>query len=190
MAMEHKGTRRIETPRLLLRPFTVEDAPAMYRNWASDPLVTRFLTWTAYTAPGQAVETLTRWAEEAKDPKNYQWAIVLREIGEPIGSIGVVRRDDETASAEMGYCIGRAWWGRGLTAEALRACIEYLIREVGLNRVAACHDVENPNSGAVMRKAGMTKEGVLRAYMRSNHGLGDIAVWSILAREYVYIKTT
>ncbi|MBR1497624.1 MAG: GNAT family N-acetyltransferase [Oscillospiraceae bacterium] len=181
--MEHKGTKRLETPRLILRAFTPEDGPAMYRNWASDPEVTRFLTWKKHTSPAESTEIAARWAKDAADPACYQWALVLKELGEPIGSLGVVRRCDETAAAEMGYCIGRPWWGRGLTAEALRAAVEYLIREVGMNRVAACHDVENPNSGKVMQKAGMTKEGVLRSYMRSNHGLGDIAVWSVLARE-------
>ena len=181
--MNHKGSKRLETPRLLLRPFAPGDAAAMYRNWASDPDVTRFLTWQAYTAPEQAEETVARWLREAEDPTQYQWAMVLKELGEPIGSFSVVRRNDDAASMELGYCIGKTWWGRGLTAEAMRAVVAYLIGEVGANRVSACHDVENPNSGRVMQKAGMTKEGVLRAYMRSNHGIGDIAVWSILARE-------
>ena len=181
--MEHKGSIPIETPRLLLRPFTAEDAPAMYRNWAGDPEVTKFLTWPPHAGPAESLEVASRWMKEAERPDFYQWAIVLKELGEPIGSLSVVRQDDRVGSAELGYCIGRAWWGRGLTAEAARAVIEYLIREVGMVRVAACHDVRNPNSGAVMRKAGMTKEGVLRSAQRCNQGLSDIAVYSILPSE-------
>ena len=48
--MKHQGTKTIETPRLILRRFTLEDAPAMYRNWASDPEVTKFLTWPAHSS--------------------------------------------------------------------------------------------------------------------------------------------
>ena len=48
--MKHCGTQRIETERLLLRRFSIDDADAMFRNWASDPEVTRFLTWPAHSS--------------------------------------------------------------------------------------------------------------------------------------------
>ena len=69
--------------------------------------------------------------------------------------------------------------------EALRAVIAYLFEEAGLNRVAACHDVNNPKSGRVMQKAGMTREGVLRAAGRNNQGICDEVWYSILKSEFV-----
>jgi len=183
--MEHKGTKRLETERLLLRPFLVTDGPAMYRNWASDPAVCRFLTWQPHAAESVSRAIVGAWAAETeKDPAVYQWAIVLKSLGEPIGSLSVVRRDETTASVELGWCIGRAFWGSGYTAEAARAVIDYLFREVGAHRVAACHDVQNPNSGRVMEKAGMTREGTLRAAQRNNRGVVDVTYWSILAEEF------
>ena len=93
--------------------------------------------------------------------------------------------DEKLESAELGWCIGKAWWGRGIMPEAGAAVIAYLFDEVGLNRVAARHDVRNPKSGRVMQKLGMTQEGVLRQAGHCNAGTGDIAVYSILKREYL-----
>ncbi len=182
--MEHKGTVRIETERLILRPFHAGDGEAMYRNWTHDAATNKYLTWPMHEN-AEASEKLAReWEAKYQDPSYYQWAIELRELGEPIGSITVGQLKEDIGAAEVGYCIGSPWWGRGLVPEALRAVVRFLITEVGMNRVSARHDVENPNSGKVMQKAGMTKEGVLRASARNHRGVVDMAVWSILASEY------
>lgn len=182
--MEHKGTKTLETERILLRPFREDDSEAMFRNWAGDPEVCRYLTWGPHESADVSRQICALWASQSDDPAFYQWAIVPKALGEPVGSISVVRSNDDIAEAEVGYCIGRRWWGQGFTPEALRAVVRYLITEVGMNRVSAKHDVNNPNSGRVMRKAGMTKEGVLRAAARNNQGVADMAVYSILAGEY------
>lgn len=182
--MLHLGTKRIETERLTLRPFSAEDGDVMFRNWASDPEVTKYLTWTTHESVEVSRKITALWAEESKKPEVYQWAVELRELGEPVGSMSVVRMNEKYTWAEIGYCIGRSWWGRGLTAEALRAVIEYLIREVGFRQIIAEHDVNNPNSGAVMRKAGMKKQGVLRKCGSNNSDpCCDLALYSILAEE-------
>ena len=59
--------------------------------------------------------------------------------------------------------MSRTYWGKGLMPEALAAVMSYLFDVAGVNRVAGCHDVNNPRSGRVMDKAGMQQEGVLRA---------------------------
>lgn len=182
--MNHQGTRELETQRLLLRPFREDDAEAMFRNWASDPEVTRYLTWPTHDDPAFTRTLAAQWEESSRDPAFYQWAVVPKDLGEPIGSLSVVRTDASTESMELGYCLGRAWWGQGLMTEAVRAVVGYLFAEVGARRVCAQHDVENPASGAVMRKAGMTREGVLRQSGRNNRGIVDMAVCSILRDEW------
>lgn len=182
--MEHKGTKTLETERIILRPFREDDGEAMFRNWAGDPEVCRYLTWGPHENADVSRQICALWASQSGDPAFYQWAIEPKALGEPIGSISVVGLNEAVAAAEIGYCIGRRWWGHGFTPEALRAVVGYLITEVGMNRVSAKHDVNNPNSGRVMRKAGMTKEGVLRAAARNNQGVADMAVYSILASEY------
>ena len=182
--MEHKGTQRLETPRLILRRFTEADADAMFRNWASDDQVTKYLTWPTHADVGISRTVVADWIEAYDRHDWYQWAIELRELGEPIGSLSVVRLDERVDECELGWCIGRPWWGRGIVAEAGEAVLGFLFGEVKANRVAARHAVGNPNSGRVMQKIGMVKEGVLRQAGRSNQGIEDLVQYSMLAREY------
>lgn len=182
--MEHKGTKVIETERLVLRPFQTEDAGAMFRNWANDPEVTKFLTWPIHGDVSVSGEILEDWIGRYEEPSYYQWAIELKEIHEPIGSISAVKVDDKTESATVGYCIGRRFWGQGITAEALGAVVAFFFDQVGMNCVNACHDPHNPNSGKVMRKCGMTWEGTWRARGINNQGRCDECWYSILKEEY------
>ena len=182
--MKHLGTKRLETYRLILRPFTVNDAGAMFENWASDPEVTKFLSWPVYRGIEDADAILKIWQESYKKPEFYQWAIVLKELDQPIGSISVVGSDDRVDMAEIGYCIGRAWWGQSIMSEAMAAVMRYLFAEVGMQRIEAGHDPMNPASGAVLRKCGLQYEGTLRRRIRSNRGITDVAWYSILKEEY------
>ena len=182
--LSHKGTQPIETSRLILRRAIREDAEAMFRNWASDPKVTKYLTWPTYEKVETAHQILDLWTSEYEKTDYYQWMIVLKELGEPIGSISVVRQNDRVEEAEIGYCIGSRWWHRGIMTEALTAVIEYLFKEVGMNRVAARHDPNNPHSGGVMKKCGMKYEGTHRACDRNNQGICDAAQYAILRSEW------
>ncbi|MCR5689037.1 MAG: GNAT family N-acetyltransferase [Clostridiales bacterium] len=182
--MEHKGTKRIETPRLDLRPFIPEDADAVYRNWASEPEVTRYLTWDTHTSTDITKQVLADWVGGYRDPGFYLWAIELKQTAQPIGSIAAVGIDEKTESVTIGYCIGTKWWGRGIMPEALGAVISFFFEEVGANCVNACHDPRNPNSGKVMKKCGMKFEGIRRQAGRNNQGVCDEAWHSILRREY------
>ena len=182
--LTHKGTQTIETSRLILRRARREDAEPMFRNWASDPEVTKFLTWPAHSSIAVSEMVIGSWLQEYEKESYYQWMIVLKELDEPIGSISVVRQNDRVEEAEIGYCIGRRWWHKGIVSEALSAVIEYLFTEVGVNRVAARHDPNNPHSGGVMRKCGMKYEGTNRACDRNNQGICDAAQYSILRGEW------
>ena len=169
--LTHKGTQTIETDRLILRKAVRDDAEPMFRNWASNPEVTKYLTWPAHSSIAVSEMVIGGWVQEYEKDSYYQWMIELKEIREPIGSISVVRLNDHVEEAEIGYCIGRHWWHRGITTEALAAVIEYLFTEAGMNRVAARHDPNNPHSGMVMRKCGMKYEGTTRASDRNNQGI-------------------
>lgn len=180
--MEHKGTICLETGRLLLRPFTTEDAEAMFRNWAKDDEVTKFLTWPTHKDQSITEAVLSSWVQQYAKLDYYQWAIVLKEMSpEPIGSISVVNEiDARIQAAEIGYCIGKKWWHRGVTSEALSRVMDYLFDEVGVNKIVARHDVNNPNSGLVMRKCGMQYEGTLRQEAWNNQGVCDVAHYGLL----------
>ena len=182
--MEHKGTKTIETERLTLRPFRHEDARAAFANWTGESEVTRFLTWPTHADIAVTEKVIDSWIAMYGEKDFYQWAIVLKDIDESIGSISVVRQDERINSMEVGYCIGSRWWHKGIVSEAFGAVIRFLFDEVGVNRVAARHDPNNPHSGGVMRKCGLKYEGTLRSADINNQGLVDVCVYSILREEY------
>ena len=151
--MRHAGTQEIETERLVLRRLTPEDAGMM--------------RWEPHKNADETRELLTAWALLYPNGDYYQWGIVEKATGQVFGSISVFtsssaepERDpwpgfDHTNGVwEVGYCIGRSWWNKGFTTEALRAVVEYWFKNTDSNWLACCHAVENPASGRVQQKAG------------------------------------
>ena len=176
--LTHKGTQTICTKRLVLRRFAVEDAQAMYSNWASDSRVTRFLTWLPHTSAEATAQLLALWCKEYENVAYYNWVITMD--GVPIGNISVVAMSEKSEHAELGYSLGHAYWGRGIMTEAARAVIAFLFTEVGVNRVDISHAVGNPASGRVAQKCGLTFEGIRRAAYKVVSGeLLDICEYSI-----------
>ena len=182
--MNKTGTRVIETERLILRPLTVDDAEDMYRNWASDPEVTKYLTWPPHPDAELTRALLKDWVSRYEAGDFFNWAIVWKETGEVIGNISVVSLKEEIGAADIGYCMCRRFWGQGIMPEALLAVEDYLFETVGLLRICAGHDVNNPKSGRVMDKAGMTREGFLRQSGKNNQGIVDVEIHSILRGEW------
>lgn len=181
--LTHKGSQSLNTPRLLLRKACPEDAAPMLRNWAGDSTVTTYLTWPPHSDLSVTQAVLNCWVKDSEKETSYHWMIVLKELGQPIGSIGVTALDEGVGKAEIGYCIGRDWWGQGIMTEALQAVMDYLFDEIGMNRVQACHDPRNPASGAVMKKCGMTYEGTLRQFGRNNQGVCDVCFYAQLKED-------
>ena len=181
--LSHKGTQKIETERLILRKAKIEDAEAMFRNWANDPEVTKFLTWPPHDNVEITKKLLASWVGNYQREDYYQWMIELRETGEPIGSI-MASTVGRAQSAHIGYCIGRKWWHRGIVSEAMKAVMDYLFGEVGAMRIESRHDPRNPHSGGVMKKCGMKYEGTLRRSDWNNQGICDASWYGILRSEW------
>ncbi len=182
--MNHCGTRRPETGRLILRRYATEDAAAMYKNRASDKEVTKFLMWPPHSSREVSQNVTDSWIKEYSDKEFYHWAIVLKENGEePIGDISVVDMNEKISEAHIGYCIGKPWWHKGIASEALKAVMDFLFDEVGVNRIESRHDPRNPNSGKVMKKCGMKYEGTLRSADWNNQGVCDACYYALLKSE-------
>ena len=182
--MKHLGTQTLETERLILRRFTPEDVQPMFDNWASDEEVTKYLTWPAHASVDVTRKVLDSWLADYEKPDYYNWAIVLKECGQPVGSIVAANQDDRIGKAHIGYCMGKRWWHRGIMSEALGAVMEFLFHEVGMLRLEARHDPNNPHSGAVMRKCGMKYEGTLRQSDWNNRGICDACWYAALREEW------
>ena len=182
--MIHRGTQSIETERLLLRRFSISDADAMYNNWASDPEVTKFLTWSAHSSVIDSRAVLEAWVSSYSQKNFYQWAVVLKEHGsDPLGSITAVDMNDDIDIIHIGYCLGKNWWHQGIMSEALKAVMDYFFDEVGANRIESRHDPRNPHSGMVMKKCGMKYEGTMRSSDRNNQGICDACWYALLRSE-------
>ena len=151
----------IETARLILRKPVVEDTPLIHEAYANDAEVTRYLTWrpnrTVADGEEPAAHRLAAW----ESGEYFCWVITLREGGELAGMISI--RPDGWR-VDLGYVLGRRWWGRGLMTEAARVVIDYVMSEPEVFRVWAVCDVDNAASARVLEKAGMRREGVLRRW--------------------------
>jgi len=182
--MKHRGTVTIETERLILRRFSIEDADYMFNNWASDAEVTKYLMWTVHSDVFISKAIINSWIELYQKLEYYNWTVVLKEINEPIGSIAVVEQRDDISMVHIGYCIGRKWWNKGYTSEALKELIRFFFEEVGVNRIESRHDPRNPNSGKVMQKCGLKYEGTMRDADWNNSGICDAARYAVLAKDF------
>lgn len=182
--MEHKGTIRIETDRLVLKRHVLDDAEIMLKNWVTEKDVTKFLSWQPHKNVDETKQLLIDWIESYDKQDFYFWTIELKDSHELVGDISVVSLDEATESVELGYGIGSRWWGKGITAEAGRALVKFFFEEVKVKRVYAKHAAGNPNSGSVMQKMGMKKEGIIRQSGTCNQGIVDVVYYSILRNEY------
>lgn len=78
--MNHKGTKTIETERLILRRFTKDDVCYVYRNWTSDEAVTRYLRWPTHKDISVTERVINEWIASYENPAYYQWAIVSCQV--------------------------------------------------------------------------------------------------------------
>ncbi|NLP16156.1 MAG: GNAT family N-acetyltransferase [Clostridiales bacterium] len=182
--MNHKGTKTIETERLILRKFTKDDIGPVYNNWTSDEAVTKYLRWPTHKDMSVTEKVINEWIAAYENPSYYQWAIELKSIGKPIGAISVVDMNEKLDIVHIGYCIGSKWWHKGITSEAFSAIIPFLFEEVGVNRIETQHEPNNPHSGNVMKKCGLKYEGTLRQADFNNQGVVDACMYSLLREEY------
>lgn len=152
----------IATPRLLLRPPTVDDAPAVFERWGSDPVAARYLTWVQATEVAETAAFLQTVVEAWQGSTRRVWHLTLHGDATPIGALDA-RLDRH--GVELGYVLGRAWWGQRLMPEAAGALVPLLLALPHVHRVSAFCDVENVASAKVMERIGMQREGLLRRFM-------------------------
>ena len=141
----------LETKRLLLRPLTVDDADAVF-VWTSDPEVNRYMSYPLHTD----LEMTRQWLRSVEAAKEgyYDFGFVRRSDGLLIGTGGVY--DNGDGSWKFGYNLRRDCWGLGYATEAAKALIAFARKEFGSKVFVSSHAVDNPASGRVMEKCGLT----------------------------------
>ena len=160
------GTKTIETKRLILRKVKSTDYELVYKNWTSDHLTTRYVTWSTHES-AKATKEYCDYKEKRYIGRDYcfDWIVILKETNEPIGEIEAVNVSKVYRLVEIGYCYGSAFWNKGYATEALNAVINYMFNEVDVDKVIACHISTNPASGKVMQKCNMKHDGTLPGYL-------------------------
>ena len=143
----------METKRLLLRPWKEEDAEALYK-YAKDPDIGPIAGWPVHTSVENSREIIQKVLSA---PETY--AVVLKETGEPVGSVGLMvgewsNLEIGADEGEIGYWIGKPYWGQGLIPEAVRRCIRYGFEDLGLKTLWCGYFDGNEKSRRVQEKCG------------------------------------
>lgn len=181
--MQHKGTVTLETERLILRKFTIEDADEMFSNWANDDEVAKYMRWDAHKTIDETIDVLKNRIERYNNLNTYHWAIVLKDIDLLVGNVALMISNEKDQCGEVAYCLSRKYWEKGIVSEALSKVLHFGLMEVGFNRIEAYHAVANPGSGKVMQKAGMQYEGRMRQKYLSHAGFEDSDLYAILKED-------
>jgi len=173
----------IETERLYLRKLNADDIDDIFR-YASDDEVSRYLIWKTHKTKEDTKlfidATLASYA--AGEPGT--WGIQLKSPECIIGTIGLHAWKMESSCIDIGYVIGKEYWNKGITTEALKAVIGFVFENTDINRIQAQHFFDNAPSGRVMEKCGMQFEGILRDYINCKGSFHSVKMYSILKREY------
>ena len=169
----------LRTARLVLRPFTLADAPRVQQLAGAREVALNTLM-IPHPYPDGAAEEWIRSHEAKLAEGAINFAI---DDGALVGAIALtVKRDDEVA--EIGYWLGVPFWGRGYTTEAAAEVVRYGFEELNLNKIYAAYFVRNPASGAILRKLGMRYEGTLRQQHKKWGEYIDVEFYGILRNEY------
>jgi len=173
----------IKTERLILRSFTLADAPIVQKLAGDREIADTTMNIPHPYIDGAAEEWIGMHAERFQTGKVVTYAIVLKKSSQLIGAISllVLRTFDR---AEMGYWVGKDFWNHGYCTEAAAALLKFGFGSLRLNRIFAEHFTRNPASGAVMEKIGMSFEGCLRQHMKKWGKYEDMNVYSILREEF------
>ncbi len=146
-----QNTPRLTTSRLRLRRFTPEDLPALF-ELLQDEEVNTFLPWFPMKTLEEAEQFLyERYLNLYSNPIGYHYAICLKEKDIPIGYIGI----SDGPSHDLGYGLKKEYWHQGIASEAAEALLKLVKKDGAYPFLTATHDIQNPNSGGVMKKIGM-----------------------------------
>jgi RimJ/RimL family protein N-acetyltransferase len=174
----------LETPRLLLRPLKLEDAPVVSRLAGRREIAdTTIAIPHPYSEP-QAREWIASHARPGGANKEIVFAITLKANGQLIGAVGLRDIEKEHSQAELGFWIAVEVWGKGYGSEASAAALRYGFEELKLNRIYAHHMVRNPASGRVLEKIGMKREGLLRQRVKKWGVFEDVTLLAILREDW------
>lgn len=173
----------LETERLLLRPLTSEDAPAVFA-YSQDPEVARYTGWDPARSIGDAESFLQSVLQRYRDGSPAPWGVVHRADQRLTGTCGFSAYSPVSGTGFLSYAFARPYWGQGLATEAARKAVEFGFTVMELSRIQASCAAENIGSWRVMEKAGLQKEVVLRGLFAKGDMRWDMVIYSLTRDEW------
>ncbi len=178
---------RLTTERLIIRRMEMDDARDIF-EYGRDRQVARHVLWDAYISIAEARAYVRCMQRKYRLGEPASWCIELKETGRVIGTIGYMWYQRDHNAAEVGYSLARDMWNKGIMTEALERVIQYSFEDMMMHRVEAQHEVDNPASGAVMKKCGMRHEGTLRGRLMNKGRYVDVDLYAILREDYLRLS--
>ena len=173
----------MRTGRLVLRPFTLADAPDVQRLAGDEAIAATTLRLPHPYEDGVAENWIATHQDKFEKGEFIVFAIADATEDYLIGSISLTMGKN-SERAELGYWIGKDYWAQGFCTEAARALLAYGFNTMSLHRIYAHHFERNPASGRVMQKIGMTREGMLREHVKKWDKFENIVCYGILKKEW------
>ena len=177
--MKYAQFKNLETQRLMLRDIRMDDIQEYYERLYGDGDVCRYLLFDPHQDIGESLQSIQEVLEKYEEGRFYRWGITEKDDGSLIGIIGLVRMDEKPDTCSFAYLLGCDYWNRGYGTEVLKEVIRFAFEELEIRRIVADHMAENPASGAVMRKAGMTHIGTEKGKYEKQCVLHDAQVYEI-----------
>lgn len=174
----------LQTARLRLRPFVLGDASDVQRLAGEYDVAANTLRTPHPYPPGFAETWILGHRSAFEREEEVRLAMVQLEDGALVGAIGLMLNPPDR-NAELGYWLGKPFWGLGYATEAGRAMLDYGFTALGLERIHAAHFARNPASGRVLLKLGMRHEGLLRRHVLKWGVLEDVDKYGILREEWL-----
>ena len=151
------NTPILETERLILRPFKEDDAINVFECWESDPDVAKYMFWTSHNDIEKTKEWISFELGQIEKQDWYRFAIVLKDTNELIGT-ALIYYEEEVECWEIGYNLGKKYWNKGYTTEAMRKVIDFAGKQLKISEIVGRYAKENTASGNVMKKLGFNYE--------------------------------
>ena len=178
--MNFAPMRELETERLILRRVRFDDVYDYYERIGSDGEVTKYMLFEPHQDIGESLASIEKTLERYEEGGFYSWAIALKEDDGLIGRFDLLRFDEEQESCSFAYMLAKQWWGCGYATEAMKEVFRFAFEELGVRKITGDHMAPNGASGAVMRKAGMTKTGVIPGKYEKHGQVHDAVCYELV----------
>ncbi|MES2071747.1 MAG: GNAT family N-acetyltransferase [Pseudomonadota bacterium] len=174
----------IRSARLTIRPIQERDLAAVLACYDNNEVM-RYCPPTRWRTMDNARHWLERILQRVADGNTLQFVVELTQPATVIGTCVLFKIDDASHRGEIGYALGREFWGQGYMHEALTALVDYAFRTLALHRLEAEIDPRNLRSAASLERLGFVLEGTLRERWIDDDEIADAGLYGLLARDWL-----